>query len=72
MRAPKNEATGTSGESEVKAEFEQLGWEVMSGSNTISAPTCCCYRVMSVASTSEQHWEHRLKLAHHSSAMNIK
>ena len=32
MRAPKNEATGTSGESEVKAEFERLGWGVMSGS----------------------------------------
>ena len=31
MRAPKNEATGTSGESEVKAEFERLGWGVMSG-----------------------------------------
>lgn len=30
MRAPKNEATGTSGESEVKAEFERLGWGVMS------------------------------------------
>lgn len=26
MRAPKNEATGTSGESEVLAEFERLGW----------------------------------------------
>lgn len=31
MRAPKNEATGTSGESEVKAEFERLGWGVMLG-----------------------------------------
>jgi len=30
MRAPRNEATGTSGESEVKAEFERLGWGVMS------------------------------------------
>ncbi len=26
MRAPRNEATGTSGESEVLAEFERLGW----------------------------------------------
>lgn len=26
MRAPKNEATGTSGESEVVAQFERLGW----------------------------------------------
>lgn len=26
MRAPKNEATGTSGESEVLAQFERLGW----------------------------------------------
>lgn len=26
MRAPKNEATGTSGESEVMAQFERLGW----------------------------------------------
>lgn len=26
MRAPKNEATGTSGQSFVKAEFEELGW----------------------------------------------
>mgnify|MGYP000912221616 CR=1 FL=1 len=31
MRAPRNEATGTSGESEVKAEFERLGWGVMLG-----------------------------------------
>ena len=31
MRAPRNEATGTSGESEVKAEFERLGWGVMVG-----------------------------------------
>jgi len=30
MRAPRNEATGTSGESEVKAEFERLGWGAMS------------------------------------------
>lgn len=26
MRAPRNEATGTSGESEVLAQFERLGW----------------------------------------------
>lgn len=29
MRAPQNEATGTSGESEVQAEFERLGWGVV-------------------------------------------
>jgi hypothetical protein len=29
MRAPKTEATGTSGQSFVKAHFEKLGWGVM-------------------------------------------
>ncbi|MGL4832101.1 MAG: DUF4365 domain-containing protein [Propionibacteriaceae bacterium] len=31
MRAPRNEATGTAGQSEVKAEFETLGWGVATG-----------------------------------------
>lgn len=52
MRAPKNEATGTSGESEVLAQFERLGWGGVIDSGTTQAPICICGREMPAGTNS--------------------